>query len=135
MVTAADFASWAVPDLVITLGERDYTIAPPSVDDMGKLLACAVRGEVKLGIVKGPIPEDVQAVLDTIGPDDHPALGEGTYAQAVADGVHPETISRMAYYSVFFWARGKEYADRLAVLLWGREEADRAEAEGPAPKD
>lgn len=133
-MTAADFASWAVPDLVLTLGEREYIIPPPSVDDMGKLLACAVRGEVKLGIVKGPIPEDVQAVLDTIQPDEHPALGQANYDQMVADGIHPTTIHRMAYYTVFFWARGKEYADQLAVLLWGREEAERAEAEGPAPK-
>lgn len=133
-MTAADFASWAVPDLVITLGERDYTVPPPSVGDMGKLLACAVRAEVNLGIVKGPISDDVQAVLDTIRADEHPALGSATYEQMVADGVHPTTIDRMAYYSVFFWARGKEYADRLAVLLWGREQAERADAEEPAPK-
>lgn len=133
-MTAADFASWAVPDLVLTLGERDYTVPPPSVDDMGKLLACAVRGEVKLGIVKGPIPDDVQGVLDTIRTDEHPALGQATYERVVADGVHPTTIDRMAYYSVFFWARGKEYADQLAVLLWGREEAEPADPEEPAPK-
>ncbi|WP_091232643.1 hypothetical protein [Microbacterium sp. 3J1] len=135
MPTASDFASWAVPDLVIPLGDREYIIPPPSVDDMGKLIACAVRGEVKLGIVDGPIPDQVQAVLDTISPDEHPALGEATYAQMVADGVHPTTIDRMAYYSVFFWTRGKDYADGLAVLLWGREESERAEAEEPAPKD
>lgn len=134
-MTASDFSSWAVPDLVLTLGERDYTIAPPSVGDMRKLLACAVRGEVNLGILRNAeIPAEVQAVLDTIKPDEHPALGEETYQQMVADGVDSETIDRMAYYTVFYWARGKDYADRLALLLWGREESELAEAEGPPPK-
>lgn len=133
-MTAADFESWAVPDLVLKLGERDYTVTPPSTEDLGKLLACAVRAELHLGIVKGTIPEGVQAVLDAIGPEEHPALGSATHAQMVADGVHPETIDRMAYYSIFFWTRGKEYADRIAVLLWGREQEALAEAEAPAPK-
>lgn len=134
-MTAADFSSWAVPDLVLTLGEREYTIAPPSVGDMRKLLACAVRGEVNLGILRdAEIPPDVQAVLDTISPDEHPALGDATYRQMVTDGVDAETIDRMAYYTVFYWARGKDYADRLALLLWGREEPENAEAEAPAPK-
>jgi hypothetical protein len=53
----------------------------------------------------------------------------------VAAGVHPQTIDRMAYYCVFYWARGKEYADAIAVLLWAREENDAIEADEPAPKD
>ncbi|KRD51964.1 hypothetical protein [Microbacterium sp. Root280D1] len=133
-MTASDFSSWAVLPLVLTLGERTYTVAPPNVGDMGKLIACAVLGEVKLGLADGPVPEQVQAVLDTIAPDEHPALGEAVYAQMVADNVHPTTIDRMAYYSVFYWAKGKDYADGLALLLWGREQAELAEAENPAPK-
>ncbi|WP_193596071.1 hypothetical protein [Microbacterium sp. YJN-G] len=133
MATAPDFAAWAVPDLVIPLGGRTYTVRPPSVGAMGKLLACAVLGEVNLGIVDGPIPDEVQAILDTIGPDEHPALGDA-YEQMVADGVHPTTIDRMAYYAVFFWTRGKEYADTLAAVLWSpRELGEESEAEA-APK-
>ncbi|WP_163185953.1 hypothetical protein [Cellulosimicrobium sp. SL-1] len=113
-----DFSEWAVPSLPLTLGERTYTVRPPSVGDMGKLLACAVRAEVNLGIAKGPIPTDVQAVLDTIGPGDHPALGADVYQQMVDDGVHPTTIDRMAYYAVFYWTRGKAVADIYATALW-----------------
>lgn len=134
MATAADFASWAVPDLVIPLGGRDFTVQPPSVEDMGKLLACAVRGEVNLHIVEGPIPDDVQEILDTIGADEHPALGD-TYQEMVTAGVHPTTIDRMAYYAVFYWARGKDYADSLAALLWTPRDADDESAGEPVPKD
>lgn len=132
MGTAPDFEAWAVPDLVIPLGGRDYRVRPPSVENMGKLLACAVRGEVNLGIVDGPIPDGVQKVLDTIGPDEHPALGE-TYQQLVDDGVHPVTIDRMAYYAVFYWARSREYADALATVLFSQREVDDVEV-APAPK-
>lgn len=138
MDTASDFADWAIPALTLPqLPTRDgavrFVVQPPSVDDVTKLLACAVRGEVKLGIVKGPIPPGVQEILDTISPDEHPALG-ATYQQMVDAGVHPETIGRAAYYSVFYWTRGRDYANGLAALLWGREQPGAEEAEEPAPK-
>lgn len=133
MGTAPDFAAWAVPDLVIPLGDRTYTVRPPSVGDMGKLLACAVRGEVNLGIVDGPIPDEVQEILDSIEPGEHPALGD-TYARMVADGLNPTTIDRMAYYAVFYWARGKDYADALAVILFAPRDDAEGEAETLAPK-
>ena len=94
MATASDFASWAVPDLVIPLGGRTFTVQPPSVDDMGKLLACAVRGEVNLGIVEGHIPDEVQEILDTIGSDEHPALGAAYHE--MREYLHPVTLDRMA---------------------------------------
>jgi hypothetical protein len=139
MATATDFADWAVPALTLPPlptrdGEpRSFVVQPPAVGDVGKLLACAVRGEVNLGIVKGPIPDEVQAILDTITADEHPALG-AAYQQMVDAGVHPETIGRAAYYSVFYWTRGRDYADRLAVVLWGREQPAAEEVETAAPK-
>lgn len=142
MATASDFKSWAVPNLVMPLGGRDgvvrdFVVRPPSVDDAAKVLACAIRGEVKLGMVEGPIPDDVQAVLDTIGPDEHPSLGEA-YQEMVDAEVGQITIDRMIYYSIFYWARGEEYADTLARILWTpRDPAadiDAQDAEEPAPK-
>lgn len=139
MATASDFADWAIPPLTLPpLPTRDgeprvFVVQPPSVADATKLLACAVRGEVNLGIVNGPIPAGVQEVLDTISTDEHPALGS-TYQEMVDAGVHPETIGRAAYYSVFYWTRGRDYADGLALLLWGREQPETQEAESPAPK-
>ena len=107
-------------------------VPPPTVEDAKKLLAMAVRAEVRLGIVKGEIPDDVEAVLATIPRDEHPALGP-VFAQLVDDGVPQPTIDRMAYYATFYWARGKGYADALARILWGPVEAEEAEA-GDAPK-
>lgn len=131
-----DFSAWAVPPLPLKLGERTYVVRPPSVGDMGKLLACAVRAEVNLGLVKGPISADIQAVLDTIKPTDRPALGVEVYDQMVADGQHPVAIDRMAYYAVLYWARGKTYADAVATLLWTpRETSSAQEADADLPKD
>lgn len=138
MASTSDFKAWAQQDLVIPLGDRTFTVRPPSVDAAGKLLACAVRGEVNLRIVEGPIPDDVQAVLDTIGKDEHPALGD-TYKEMVAAGLSPVTIDRLGYYAVFYWARGEEYADTLArILFTPRVTDDLFPDEGdetPAPKD
>lgn len=136
MASASDFQSWAEPDLVIPLGGQTFQVRPPSVDDAAKVLACAVRGEVNLRMIEGPIPDEVQAVLDTIGPDDHPALGE-TYHEMKRAGLSPVTIDRLGYYAVFYWARGEEYADTLARLLFTPRVTDDLfpdEDGEPAPK-
>ena len=117
-MAAVDFEEWAAaPGLPLTLGGRTYLVPSPSVADAKKVLAAAIRAEVRLGLVEGPIPDAVQAVLDTIEPGEHPALGP-VYDQLAADGVPQVTVDRMAYYAVFYWARGKEYADTLARILW-----------------
>ena len=113
---AIDFGEWVAPDLKLELGGRTYTVRPPTVEAAKMILAAAVRGEVNLGLVTGEIPEEVQAMLDSIG-DEHPALGDA-HAAMVADKVPAATIDRVAYYAVFYWARGREYADTLAKLLW-----------------
>ena len=120
---AVDFGEWAAVDgLELTLGGRTYTAPPPSVRAARLVLAAAVRGEVNLGLVKGEVPAEVQEVLDTIGPDEHPALGP-VYSELAADGVPQAVVDRMAYYAVFYWARGKAYADALARLMWSTPEA------------
>lgn len=135
MASASDFAAWAQQDLVLPFEGRTYKVRPPSVDDAAILLACAVRGEVNLGIVKGPIPDEVQRVLDTIT-DQHPALGD-VYQQMVDAKVPKVTIDRFGYYAVFYWARGEEYADDLARLLFtprAIEELNAAKSGDDAPK-
>lgn len=130
---AVDFGEWAAPALELTFKGRSYFVEPPTVEDSKKLLAAAVRGEVNLGLVKGEIPDAVQEVLDTIGPDAHPALGP-VYEQLLADEVPQQTIDRMAYYATFYWARGKEYADRLAVILFTPRQLAGEGSSEPAPK-
>lgn len=135
MASATDFAAWAQQDLVIPIGGRTFVVRPPSVADAGKLLACAVRGEVNLRMVKGPIPDEVQRVLDTIG-DEHPALGPA-YDEMVEAGLSPVTIDRLAYYATFYWARGEEYADTLARVLFTPRVTDDLfpdEEDEPLPK-
>lgn len=115
---AVDFGEWAaVEGLTLTLGERTYVVPPPSVGAMRQILAAAVRGEVRLGLVEGEIPDEVQQVLDSIGTE-HPALGP-VWDELAADGVPQAVADRMSYYAVFYWARGKAYADSLATILWG----------------
>jgi hypothetical protein len=138
-MSAVDFETWVTPDLEIRLpaadgtpGGRTYMVRPPSVQAAKQILAAAVRGEVRFGLVKGEIPEAVQAVLDTIG-DTHPGLG-AVYDQMVEDGVPAANIDRVSVYSVFFWARGKDYADSLAKILWTPQVSDEPEAGGAGPK-
>ncbi|WP_104128236.1 hypothetical protein [Cryobacterium sp. Y57] len=130
---AIDFGEWVAPDLRLELGGRTYTVRPLTVEAAKMILAAAVRGEVNLGLVTGGIPAEVQAMLDSIG-NEHPALGDA-YAAMVADKVPAATIDRVTYYAVFYWARGKEYADTLAKLLWMPRELTPGIAGGAAPKD
>ncbi|TFD41754.1 hypothetical protein E3T37_03625 [Cryobacterium sp. TMT2-10] len=129
---AIDFGEWVAPDLKLELGGRTYLVRPPTVEAAKMILAAAVRGEVNLGLVTGEIPAEVQAMLDSIG-DEHPALGDA-YAALVADQVPAATIDRVAYYAVFYWARGKEYADTLAKLLWLPRDLTPGIAGDAAPK-
>lgn len=133
MATAVDFAEWAAPDLRLTLEERTYKVAPPSVSRARKIIALAARAEINLRIVKGELDEGTREVIDSIGPIERPGLGKAA-AKMAADDVDVETIDRMEYYAVFYWARGKIYADAIAIALW----APRADApdggEAPAPK-
>jgi len=132
-MSVVDFNEWAIADLEIPLKGRTYTVRPPTVEASKKLIAAAIRGEVNLGLVIGEIPPEIQAVLDTIEPGEHPALGE-VYEQMHRDGLDPVTIDRVAYYAVFYWSRGKEYADSLAAILWTpRTNAEQRSGE-PAPK-
>lgn len=116
-MSAVDFAAWVTPDLVLTLGDGTYPVSPPSVEDAKLIIASAVRAEVRWGLAPGPVPPEVDEICATIG-DRHPGLGD-QYDALVAANVDQSTIDRMSVYSVFFWARGKEYADSLATLLFG----------------
>ncbi|MBM3715088.1 MAG: hypothetical protein FJW64_05015 [Actinobacteria bacterium] len=115
----ADFEEWVTPSLELRAGGRTYTVRPPSVEAGQQLIASAIRGEINLGMIPGvtKVPDEVQRVLDTITPGQHPALGD-VYEQMRADGLDKVTIDRAAYYAVFYWTRGKAHADDLARQLW-----------------
>lgn len=142
-MSAVDFSEWAAPDLELTFpGGHTFTVRPPSVDDAAKLLALAVRAEVNLGIVPAEteIPDAILDVIASIQPGDHPALGS-TFNEMREAGLSAATIDRTAYYAIFYWARGKRYADALATLLWaprsngeGHEGDDHAGGGGARPK-
>ncbi|MFC7430979.1 MULTISPECIES: hypothetical protein [unclassified Agrococcus] len=128
-----DFKQWAQPDLELPYDGRIYRVPAPTVERAKAIIASAIRGEVGLGLVKGPVPPEVQAVLDSIG-DSHPALTDEVYAQMDADGVPKESIDRMAYYAVFYWARSEQYADWIGKILWTPREGDASVAGDAARK-
>ncbi|MGA6128835.1 MULTISPECIES: DUF7426 family protein [unclassified Microbacterium] len=127
-MTAVDFDDWAAPDLVLTIKGNEYRVPPPCTIDAKKILAAAALGEIRLGLVSGEASEEVQRILTAVRPDDHFALTNRVYEQMVADRVAKTTIDRMAYYAVFYWARGKQYADMVASLMWSGEIALEAAA-------
>lgn len=121
-MTAVDFEAWAVPDLTLTFKGRSYTVPPPDVDRAKVIMASALRAEVNLGIVAGPVDEEIDRILATVG-DSHPALTDGVYEQMAADGVPVKSIDRMSYFAVFYWARSAEYAGWIATRLWQLDSA------------
>lgn len=129
-----DFANWAAADLVLPFGGRTYKVRPPSVGQAKLILALAIVSEVNLRLHPGPVPEDVQALLSELGEAGTPlgdvSLGEDVHRQMQEDGIPVETIRRMAYYAVHFWARGQLRADAIAKFLW--EDSDEGDASGGA---
>lgn len=119
-----DFEEWVTPDLELTLRGRTFVVRPPSVEAGKKIAAAAVRGEIRLGLIEGvrEVPEEIQRVLDTIAIGEHPALGDA-YGQ-MAEHLDQITLDRAAYYATFYWARSKDYADRLARILWSPRSSD-----------
>ncbi|MDJ1113238.1 DUF7426 family protein [Microbacterium dauci] len=135
-MSTVDFTAWVIPPLVLTLGDQAYTVQPPSVERAKMIFAAAARAEVNLGLTPGPLPAELDEILDAIGTS-HPALGDKVFEQMAADEVPVETIDRLSYYATFYWARGADYAGALAQLLWGIRDlgSGAAEAgEGEAPK-
>jgi len=133
-MSAVDFEQWAVPNLSLPFGDRTFTVRPPSVEEAKQVLAAAALGEVRFGLVAGPVPDEIVRVLETIG-DTHPALGADAYAEMVGARVPSPTIDRMSVYATFYWARGRAYADTLARVLWTPRDADYVGGDGPPPKD
>jgi len=131
--SAVDFSEWVAPGLKMPLGDRTYTVPAPSVERAKKILALAVRAEIDFKIVTGELPQGVADVLATITGEERPGLGTAA-AEMVADGVDVFTLSRMHTYSVFYWARGREYADAFATLVWAQRPDVDDEEEGDSPK-
>ena len=131
MSTIVDFGEWSsAPGFTVKLGGGTYEVPPRNLDDWGLCAAAATLGEYRLGFVKGDAPASVLEQVARIKPGDHPALGP-VYNQMIADGLPQILVDRVAYYAVFLVARGKEYADALAGLIWADGKTDTGE---PAPK-
>ncbi|GMA33506.1 DUF7426 family protein [Litorihabitans aurantiacus] len=124
-MSAVDFAAWARPNLELLLGGRTFVVRPPSVAQARLVLALAVRFEVG----EERTPPEVMEILDGLPDDGHPALGE-TYTEIVEAGIDPVTLSRVGVYATLVWARGREYADAAAEIIWGPER-DAAAADAP----
>jgi hypothetical protein len=117
---AVDFSEWAVPDLAIALGGRDFTVRPPSVEGARALVALTVAWEVQNGLTDGELPDDVQTVIDAHRDQSLAdlSLGADVHAQLVEAGYPPETIRRVAMYALLYWTRGRSRADYVARTLW-----------------
>ncbi len=131
---SVDFAEWVEPNLLVTLGGRDYSVPPPSVADARIIVAFAVLAEHRLGLVR---TEPDPALLELANAQTDPlpviTLGRAVYDQMVTDGVSDTTISRVGYYGMHYWARGKVQADYLAAAMWAPDK-DVTDTAPKAPK-
>jgi hypothetical protein len=130
-MSAVDFEDFCIDGLDLTLGGKTFTVEPPSTKAMGLLYALAAQTEVALKLKQGPLPAEVEAVIATIGPDEHPALG-AAYERMVDAGLNPTNISRAAVYSIFYWTHGKDYATAIATFYFAKN-AEKG-GEDAAPK-
>jgi len=132
-----DFSQWAAADLVLPLGGRTYVVRPPSVDQARLIIALAIRSEISLHLSKGPVPSEVQAILEQLDVVGTPladiTLGSAVHEELRENGVPLETITRMSYYALHFWARGQARADAIAKALWGSDAQGEASGRAPRP--
>lgn len=124
-MASVDFTDWVAPNLVLTLGGKTYTVAPPNVAESRLILALAVRSEIQLGLTKVAMPPELAAALEHASGQ---PLGEITlgdqYQTLIDDGHAAPTIDRMAFYAMLYWARGKGRADDLAQAMWSVAQGD-----------
>jgi len=134
-VPVADFTSWASPDLVLPLGGHTYTVRPPSVRGARRILACAIRIEHSVGVVTGPIPDELATLLEEIGGTllEVVAFGQDVYDRMLDDELPAIEMQRAAIWTVIYWARGRTIADAYGTALWG-EQSEAAGAGEPDPK-
>ena len=117
-----DFTAWVTPNLDVTLGGHAYSSPPRSVAEMKVILAFAALSEHALGIAKGePDRELVELVESQTEPLAALTLGRPIYDQMISDGIDLDTVQRVGYYAMHYWARGKARADWLAGLMWAPE--------------
>lgn len=129
---AVDFTAWVTPNLDVTLAGHDYSCPPPSVADARLIVALAVISETQLGLVHGPPDPDVLALVkaqtDAL---EVVTLGRKIVDAMTADGVDADTIARVGFYALHYWARGKAMADWIAALMW---DTSAREVAGTVPK-
>ncbi len=133
-MTTVDFTSWASPNLDLVLGGRTYSVRPPSVAAARLMVALTVQEEIRYGLVKGTMPDDLAALIAERSAESFESLTltPDVYDRMVADGLPERDIARMAYYALHYWTRGKTRADWFAERIFVVP-ADREAAE-PAPK-
>ncbi|WP_061960651.1 DUF7426 family protein [Demequina flava] len=125
-MSTVDFTDWLTPSLKLPLGGVTYEVAPPDVERAKLILAFVVTAEHRLGLAKGKAPAEVVEVVEKYG--DKPladiTLGPKVHAQLRDAGLDPESIRRMAYYGMWYWGRGKERADAIALAMWSQDQSD-----------
>lgn len=122
-----DLTSYLSPNLDLKLGDRTYSVPPPT-KDAGLKLATIVA--VGLNAYRGlDSPAETVADFKKIENTTIAELALGpAHDQMVADGVPAVHIDRAGVYAMYFWTVGEEAADQIITAIAN-------EAAGiPAPK-
>lgn len=127
------------PNLEIQVGDKTYSVPPPSKDD-GKLMiainavgagavtsvgdvcpTCGRTGEIE-------VDPDLKALVEANAGRD---LGEITlgaaYQEMIDDGLDGVAIEKLELYGLYYWTLGETAADNILEMT--------DEARTPAPKD
>lgn len=139
-----DLTAFLAPDLVLKVGERTYTVPPPS-KAVGLTLAAVNAAGVaaylslqdqcptcgRAGAPEG-LPDSTREILEAASDTDLGELSLGpAYQQMIDDGVPGAHIDTLALYAMYYWTVGEETAD--AILEAQVKAKDAPEGKGSAP--
>ena len=142
-MAAKDFTRLITPNLDLTVGDKTYTVTPPSKEVGAQMLAanvvglsvftslqdacptCGRSGEVEIA----PKYKELAAQVEDMDLGEL-SLGEDVYNEMVADGLDGALMDKLALYAFYYWTMGESVADAIVEEQW----ATTSDGE-PAPKD
>lgn len=120
-----DLSAFITPDLVLKVGDKNYTIQPPSKDDGKIMTALNVAGLASFTAMSGActacgrsgdveMDPTMRALVEANAGRDLGELSMGAaYDQMIADGVDGPTIEKLELYCFYYWVLGETAADQI----------------------
>lgn len=140
-----DLTAFLSPNLDLKIGDRTYSVPPPSKDVGLKLAAINAAGVAAYlslqdqcptcGRAGAPdaLPDDTRAIVESLADTDLGELSLGeAYKQMIDDGVPGPHIDQAAVYAMYYWVLGPETADAILSAQAEARHGGAGKASAPA---